>query len=123
MKPSIGRIVRYVLSQSDAQHLNTRRMVTRAAGTQCTAGQCVPAMITKVWWGTDAVNLRVILDGEDNHWVQSRTENAEKSPGSWHWPEREEAIVKTFTGETDPAGSTVEETPEPENEPAEDPAI
>ncbi|WP_033818893.1 hypothetical protein [Kitasatospora sp. MBT63] len=92
MQPTIGRIVHYVLSESDAD-LITRRRAARAAreavgvetlGNHVEAGQVFPATIVRVW--PDTVSLQVALDGPDGAWVTSRTEGT--GPGTWAWPPR-----------------------------------
>lgn len=90
-KPSIGRVVHYVLAVFDN--------VTAV-------GEHRPAFIVRVWpgeYGTnecpDGVNLQVFLDGGndrcsseresgDTMWKTSVEYSAEGKPGTWHWPER-----------------------------------
>lgn len=81
MKPTVGRIVHYVLPQGR------------------NAGEHRPGIIVKVWSDT-TVQLQVFTDsdkaGSNNDmianplWATSVTvdEAGEKS-GTWHWPERE----------------------------------
>lgn len=99
MKPTIGRIVHYVLSQSDDVH--TGEQFYRNA-----EGQIVPAIVVAVW-SESCVNLVVFLDGYNhghdkvrnpdkpggfehvaavNRWVTSRTYSESGQPGTWHWP-------------------------------------
>lgn len=96
-KPTIGQIVHYVLRQEDSLF----------------AGDHRPAIITNVFavYGDYRVNAMVILDpANDNRGVgtsglemlEQRTGrmlldvysipySETKEPGTWHWPEREEA--------------------------------
>lgn len=73
-KPSIGRIVHYVLDGS---------------------GEHRPAVITKVF-GLTCVNLHVFGDacdlGKDinRHPTSVQYEPITETPCTWHWPEREE---------------------------------
>jgi hypothetical protein len=80
-KPSLGRIVHYVLPEGPH------------------AGDHRPAIVVRVW-GDTCVNLQVFTDGDNDFndsdptqnvlWVTSATLDPEgKAPRSWHWPERE----------------------------------
>lgn len=78
--PVIGRIVVYTLTEQDAAaiaahpgHSNPPR-----------AGDEYPAMIVRVWPGSEVVNLQVFYDGDGTLWATSRPEG--DSPGGWHWP-------------------------------------
>lgn len=90
MTPSIGRIVHYVLSDSDAASINKRRQDAAAsnvsagntgvvvhAGNHATGGDVYPLIITRVWATGDAAteqtacNGQVMLDGNDTLWVTS----------------------------------------------------
>lgn len=95
MKPTVGRIVMYVLSEND--------QLTHECGTNV-----LPAMIVKVWSDT-CVNLKVFNNGPNDFWRTSVVENtgsavsADKKEEdvngigaivdcvyypsySWHWP-------------------------------------
>jgi hypothetical protein len=81
MKPSIGRIVHYVLTAEDSPHH---------------PGDHRPAIVVRVW-SEDCVNLRVFCDGGNDRpdgqdlWITSATLDASAAAGgTWHWPEREE---------------------------------
>jgi hypothetical protein len=83
-KPSIGRIVHYVMSAANdqARHPGDHR----------------PAIITRVWNDT-CVNLQVFTDSINDCdeglpgangvlWKSSAThDETGKAEGSWHWPE------------------------------------
>ncbi|MFJ2162352.1 hypothetical protein [Streptomyces sp. NPDC087856] len=88
MKPSIGRIVHYTLSQQDADEINRRRAYTPQSGNTAIEGDVYPAMIVRIFGETpeSAVNLQVFLDGNDSHWATSRTVG--DGPFHWAWPER-----------------------------------
>ena len=82
-KPTVGRIVHYVLSTQDG---------TNSAN----VGHHRAPMIVRVW-SDDCVQLQVFTDGPNDRpdgtgliWVTSVSFNdTEKLPRTWHWPERE----------------------------------
>ncbi len=107
MKITPGRIVLYVLSEQDAEEINRRRTNPESirerhvrgvwpAGAQAhignpvEPGQTYPAIVVRVWdAGGDinpAINLKVLLDGNDDYWARSRLPNELKTEGTWHWP-------------------------------------
>lgn len=108
MKPTIGRIVHYTLSEADAAAINVRREDFKAfgdshphshapgqpgttghiahVGNHASAGEVCPATIVRVFGSASAANLQVHLDGNDTYWATSRTEGT--GPGHWSWPER-----------------------------------
>ncbi len=86
-KPSVGRIVHYVLGgPADAETVNPN-----------STGEHRPAIIVRVR-DERTVQLQVFTDGHNdraNHpeglmWRTSVHEDEDtKAPGTWHWPERE----------------------------------
>jgi hypothetical protein len=78
MRPTIGRVVHYVLPSG--HHPGDHR----------------PAIITRVWSET-CVNLQVFTDGDNDYdhgpnvlRITSANYDADGTqPCSWHWPERE----------------------------------
>lgn len=94
MIPSIGRIVLYILSESDADVImNQRRVqpqshVGDAKGNPVKAGDVFPMMITRVWGDTpeSAVQGQVFLDGNDTLWVTSVMQG--DGERQWHQPGR-----------------------------------
>lgn len=87
MLPSVGRIVHYQLSESDAgviNHARDENSLTNA-GNRAAEGQTFPAIVVRTFGG-DAANLQVLLDGNDTHWATSRGEGDQ--PGTWTWPPR-----------------------------------
>jgi hypothetical protein len=93
MKPTIGRIVWYTLNDADAVAVRAKRLARETpgfplAGNTVTAGQVFPAVIVRVWGDTpeSAVNLQVLLDGDDAYWATSR--QVGEGEGRWAWPER-----------------------------------
>lgn len=99
-KPTIGRIVHYHLTQDDADHINARRALALAkardeghahpthVGNSAAAGDVRPMVITQIWGDTSesAVNGQVMLDGNDLHWVTSRSHG--EGLGRYQWPTR-----------------------------------
>lgn len=99
-----GRTVHYVLSAYDVERINRRRKdahekmpwhqalksgaMVHVGNTVC-QGDEFPMVIVKDWGG--AVNGQVLLDGSDTYWATSVYEDPGKKPGSWHWPERDDA--------------------------------
>lgn len=100
-QPTIGRVVHYTLSEHDADEINRRRQEFRASGNayahsgfaghvgnEAREGDVYPAMIVRIFGDTpeSAVNLQVVLDGNDTFWATSRTLG--DGPSHWAWPER-----------------------------------
>lgn len=85
MKPTIGRIVHYTLSEGDVANILARRGDAHL-GDRVEAGQVYPAMIVRIWGDapTSVVNLQVFLDGRDTEWVTSRAVGM--GPGTFAWP-------------------------------------
>lgn len=105
MKPSIGRIVHYKLTEQDAAAVNLRRVsgaghqadwlmgAQAHSGNGVSAGETVPMIVCVVWPNEhgptfDGVNGQAILDGNDSLWVTSVKEGSEV--GQWSWPPRVE---------------------------------
>lgn len=103
MIPSIGRIVHYRLTQSDASSITKRRADARASGVAAEnsgaivhhgndprEGDIYPLAITRVWeqepTEASAVNGQVLLDGNDTLWVTSRNQGDDL--GNWFAPPR-----------------------------------
>lgn len=112
MKPTIGRIVHYTLSDTDAQAVNRRRTTGKAIaeripegrwpvgaqahiGRDVAAGEVYPMLITFVPAPKEnemtPVSGRVFLDGSDE--LQVRAEQvatgSSDANGLWQWPARE----------------------------------
>lgn len=107
--PTIGRIVHYTLSESDAEAINRRRddriayqanpyndeRVSKKPtgfqvhhGNKAHEGDVLPMIIVRVW-GTQpdsAVNGQVFLDGNDTLWVTSVVVG--EGPRRFAWPTR-----------------------------------
>jgi hypothetical protein len=110
VKPTIGKMVWYTLSEQDADEINRRRLDAGAftrkigeetahqpvlpgergrtghvlhAGNQVTEGDVCAATVVRVWGGM-TVNLQVHLDGNDTYWATSRVEG--DKPGTWEVP-------------------------------------
>lgn len=87
MLPTIGRIVHYQLTKTDAEAINRSRADFEAhTGNRAEEGQAFPAMIVRTFGGDMAINLQVHLDGTDTYWATSRSEG--DRPGGWIWPPR-----------------------------------
>jgi hypothetical protein len=88
-----GRIVHYVLSESDAKEINhDREAYPCRKGNFVSVGQTYPMIIVRVWESESAgsgVNGQVILDGNDSYWACSRPYDPGGRPGTWHWSLRE----------------------------------
>lgn len=89
MIPSVGRIVAYTLTETDAEQINKRRQDARVSGIAATNSGAVVhfgnpvlsgeicAMVIVHVWGTHegaSVNGQVLLDGNDSLWVTSVTQ-------------------------------------------------
>jgi len=90
--PSVGRIVHYRLSESDAAEIQHRRTFIRSGphGNAVSAGQVFPMLIVYVWASepteTTCVQGQVFLDGPDTLWVTSRQQG--EDAGNWYAPPR-----------------------------------
>lgn len=104
MKPTIGRIVQYVLTDEDSIKINRRRtdgdsIASRIRedkwpigaqahiGNKVVSGQTVAMVITAVW-ANERVNGQLLLDGSDTYWVTtvSKSEEVPMAAGTWCWP-------------------------------------
>jgi hypothetical protein len=101
MRPTIGRIVIYTLTDDDVKRINSRRADASSggaggartgyvvhSGNQVEVGDAYPMIITRVW-GTSpdsAVNGQVLLDGNDTLWATSVSEG--EGPHTYAWPVR-----------------------------------
>lgn len=108
MQPSLGRIVLYRLHAQDAEQINRRRNDFSATtiatlgqvtwpggpgrsghighyGSTVSEGDVFAAVIVRTFESAP-VNLKVLLDGNDDYWATSRLEGDE--PGQWFWPPR-----------------------------------
>jgi hypothetical protein len=112
MKPSIGRIVHYMLSEQDAAEINRRRTTGKAIadriatatwplgaqahiGNEAKAGAVCAMVIVQVWGDSEGacVNGQVFLDGVDVFWACSRNQvpsdiSDDQKLGKWFAPPR-----------------------------------
>jgi hypothetical protein len=101
---TVGRIVHYVLSESEADVINRFRNISGNGpdnlgvgaqvhqGNRVSAGEHVAMIVVAVWdhqpeGGNGCCNGQVLLDGNDSVWVTSCTYGEDNRPGSWHWIE------------------------------------
>lgn len=100
--PTVGRVVLYCLHRADISDINRRRRDASAkfhlhewqrnglqlhVGNEVNEGDVFPAIVVRTW-GKDAdslVNLKVLLDGNDDFWATSRGVSDGPSPGKYHW--------------------------------------
>lgn len=83
--PTIGRIVHYKLSETEAAYIQSKHQ-DRSSCNQVSAGDVYPAMIVRVWGTGESVNLQVYLDGDCSYWATSRAQG--DGDGFWSWPQR-----------------------------------
>jgi hypothetical protein len=102
--PSLGRVVEYALTKSDAEAINKRRADAWAHlsahrensngvqvhfGNSVSEGDKYPLVITRVWSyfeqpnESHAINGQVLLDGNDNLWVTSVHQDPDGGFGKW----------------------------------------
>lgn len=84
MKPTIGRIVFYVMSELDSAGV---------AGIVIRPAMVVNTRATDLVEGGSKVNLQVFHDGENDGlcgtlWVAGIPYSREPKPRTWHWPPR-----------------------------------
>lgn len=80
MKPTIGRIVIYKLTQQDRDALKALGSSNPNNG-----ASEAPAIVVRVW-GESCVNLKVMCDGEHTLWKTSSILG--ELDGNWQWPPR-----------------------------------
>lgn len=89
MTATIGRIVHYTLTSTDAELIKNTEAYK--GGHNCnpvSEGQAYPAMVVAVFGNGEHANLKVFLDGGGGaeYWATSRPEG--DAPGTWAWPPR-----------------------------------
>lgn len=93
--PGLGQIVHYTLTEIDASVITTRRERARQAsgepphppatgGADVHTGDVYAATVVRVRSLDGEVNLQVLLDGDDAHWVEGASEGPGR--GHWQWP-------------------------------------
>lgn len=88
-RPTVGRIVHYTLTSSDASRVMQRRNdILGPRGNDTRVGDVYPLIITRIWGNepSSAVNGQVMLDGNDSLWVTSVTPGV--GEGHYAWPPR-----------------------------------
>ena len=102
MKPTLGRIVLYVLTAADAEAINASRgdELTPQRGNRAEEGQIFPSMVVAVWGDGEnpPTNLKVQLDGTDAYWATSRHMSDFETPGTWHWMEYQKQVAGITAG-------------------------
>ena len=116
MKPTIGRIVLFVLSAACCEAIENDRKAScchgdelagaphqQKRGNPVSEGMVCCAQVVATWGGT-CVNLKVNLDGNDTYWVTSASHDQEnKAPRTWHWMDYQvDAAAKEKTGAAGP---------------------
>lgn len=114
MKPTIGRVVLFTLSDSAVERINYQRKNSQGdlRGNPVQAGEIYPMIISRVWpeetyAGGETVNGQVMLDGNDSLWVTSAARADNGFPGTWHWPVIEAPVavpLKKPSGNSMPLG-------------------
>lgn len=85
-RPSLGRIVLYRLSGDDVKIIQRAR-IGCYRGNDVREGEMCAAVVTRAFLDPDEnVNLKVLLDGDDDHWAASCSMG--EGPGQWSWPPR-----------------------------------
>lgn len=79
MRPTIGRVVVYKLTDYDKEQLKAHSDNPNNGADEA------PAIVVRVW-GDACVNLRVLLDGDQTLWVTSALLG--DGPRQWQWPAR-----------------------------------
>lgn len=94
-------LVRYTLTEEDAEAINRRRTTGESIvhrlganqwhegaqahiGNRAYAGDIYPMVIVRAW-GPRCVNGQVFLDGTDTLWVTSVYDGGPDTPGTWHF--------------------------------------
>jgi hypothetical protein len=104
-KPTIGRIVTYTVSEQDAEKINRRRIslselaeklvvgfwhsgAQAHVGNLVIGGQKFPMMIVAVHGDSNesSVNGQVFMDGNDQFWTLSVSQDDSGKPGTYHFP-------------------------------------
>lgn len=83
LKP--GRIVYFVFGQASAENVELRRSDYQRVGNTVACGDIYPAMVVRVCDECGTVNLKVMLDGNDDFWAASVPFDAAKGVDTWHW--------------------------------------
>jgi hypothetical protein len=88
MKPTLGRIVLYRVSATDAARIEARRAEAIRANI-VREGDVYPLLITRVWGEEEgsAFNGTLFLDGPDTQWITSTSIG--DGPAECFWPVRE----------------------------------
>ena len=82
--PTIGRIVLYCLAQHDVDAITHLREQRGDHLNPVVAGEVFPGIVVRVH-NEDCINIKVQLDGDDNHWATSRSVSEEPEQGKFHW--------------------------------------
>lgn len=85
--PTLGRIVRYVLTPGDVQAILLEHGDPPRGMNPPRGGDVAPAIVVRVF-SDSMLNLQVLLDGPGAYWATSRPFGADEAMGTWHWPAR-----------------------------------
>lgn len=87
--PQLGWLVHYVLGRKAVQAITSRRAYSGARGTEPQTGQVCAAFVVGYHpTSTEEeplLNLRVLLDGEDDYWAEAVWEGLEDETDTWRW--------------------------------------
>jgi hypothetical protein len=94
---TVGRIVLYVANDNKTTN---------------NGAEILPALVVRTWedsgYQNDEVNLRIFQDGPEVLWRTSVPHDADKAPGTWHWPEVLAAAAPAeISGPADPVDITI----------------
>lgn len=97
----IGRTVLYTLSEQDVREIMERRRLVGAAiarGNEPRRSQDYPAIIVADFGAS--VNLRVMLDGHEEHWATSRAQLDPEQHFVWIYPVLDAGDFPALRGRT-----------------------
>ena len=83
--PVVGDVVVYSLDDYDVQRVNYCRSRAAICYNEVQSGQQYPGIVTLPVSADElVVNIHLLLDGDDTHWVSDVSNGP--SSGQWQWP-------------------------------------